>query len=174
MSYVTSSKSACCSRINGNFKRFRAKENTSVVERADNSILWVNRYPADKMYSNPRAPFICWIASYPLDKVIRSLNNWALIYTHASAELSIANDKNPENIRLLTCWERRRHCATVDFSVSSVLLNNKWMHRFLPFKEFHNKLLSKFPFMTWNIFVWRKSKCHLESCARHKITSNHG
>ena len=105
MSSVTSSKSAYSSWINRNIQQPRAKENTqaSVVERADNSILWVYRYPADKIYSNQRIPFICWIASYPLDKVIRSLNNWALIYEDASAELSIANDKNPENIRLLTC-----------------------------------------------------------------------
>ena len=28
------------------------KQLAPVVERADNSIQWINRYPADKMYSN--------------------------------------------------------------------------------------------------------------------------
>ena len=48
------------------------------VQRADNSVQWINRHPADKMYSNQYVHFIRWIATYPLDKVIRSLNNRGL------------------------------------------------------------------------------------------------
>ena len=46
-----------------------------VVQRADNSIQWINRYPADKMYPNQYILSV-WIATYPLVKVIRSLTNW--------------------------------------------------------------------------------------------------
>ena len=45
-----------------------------VVQRADNSILWINHYPVDKNGLQP-IHFVRWIATYPLGKIIRSLNN---------------------------------------------------------------------------------------------------
>ena len=46
-----------------------------VVQRADNSIQRITRYPVDRMYQF-RYILSCWIATYPLDRVIHSLNNW--------------------------------------------------------------------------------------------------
>ena len=47
-----------------------------VVQRLDNAIHWINRYPADKCWQNKHA--IHWIVIYPVDSVIHFSNNWGL------------------------------------------------------------------------------------------------
>ena len=42
-----------------------------VVQRVDNAIHWINHFPVDKCRH-------C-VAIYPLECVIQSLNNWALV-----------------------------------------------------------------------------------------------
>ena len=44
-----------------------------VVQRLDNAIHLINRYPADKCYKTNHA--IHWIANYPVDSVIHFSNN---------------------------------------------------------------------------------------------------
>ena len=46
---------------------FDKHDQAPVAQRADNSIQWISHYPAVKMHSNQH------IASFPLDKDIRSL-----------------------------------------------------------------------------------------------------
>ena len=46
------------------------------VQRGDNFIQRINRFPADGGNVLKPIHFIRWIATCPLDKVIRSLNNW--------------------------------------------------------------------------------------------------
>ena len=55
-----------------------------VVRRVDNFIQLINPYPVDKtgvflILIGQRANFIHWIGIFPLDKVIHSLCNWALV-----------------------------------------------------------------------------------------------
>ena len=40
----------------------------------------ISRYPTDKIHVSAGVHFIHWIAIYPLNKVIRSLNKWRLVY----------------------------------------------------------------------------------------------
>ena len=45
-----------------------------VVQKVDNVIHRINRYPADKCLKTNHA--IRWIVIYPVDSIIQSLNNW--------------------------------------------------------------------------------------------------
>ena len=68
-----------------------------VVRRVDNIIQRINSYPADKIGAfliliGQRVNFIHWIGIYPLDKVIHSLYNRALLVIVVRHKMCIKKD----------------------------------------------------------------------------------
>ena len=43
-----------------------------VVQKVDNTIHWINRYPVDSA--------VCFVNTYPVDSVIQPFNNWGLMF----------------------------------------------------------------------------------------------
>ena len=86
-----------------------------VVQKADNSMQRISRYPVDKMYCSWYT-FIRCIAT-GLDRVIRSLNNWGQESSLSTCSLSENTTKEKINTRLFTIpywlrslfvgWQRR-------------------------------------------------------------------
>ena len=50
-----------------------SKDQASVVQKVNNAIHWINRYPVDNAIGFPST--IRWIVIYPVDSGIQALNN---------------------------------------------------------------------------------------------------
>ena len=63
-----------------------------IVQRLDNAIRWMHRYPVDTQYVF--LTVIRWIVIFSLDSVIHSLNDWAQIYNkgHSVSEFLFSPD----------------------------------------------------------------------------------